>query len=247
MDDPNAPQNTSYCAVQWSTETMHMLPENALWWPATQTLFIADLHLGKAASYRKLGQPVPAGSTQDNLQRLTQLMQRHAPRHVLFLGDFLHAASGRTPAVLAALRAWRAEHAAVQMTLVRGNHDSHAGDPPNELGIAVVDEPWLIGPFAACHHPQVHSTHFVLAGHTHPVVHLRGTGRDRLRLPCFVKDGRQVILPAFGVFTGGYPVDQQPGRCLYAVGGGRVWAIPPLVESRSQVRSASFKSRLGPE
>lgn len=200
-------------------------------WPANRTLFIADLHLGKAASYRKLGQPVPAGSTQDNLQRLTQLMERHAPLHTIFLGDFLHAASGRTVAVLAALRAWRDQHLGVHMTLVRRNHDSHADDPPAELSIVVIDEPFLIGPFAACHHPQVHATHFVLAGHSHPVVHLRGSGRDSLRLPCFVQDEWQATLPAFGAFTGGHPVDQQPGRCLYVVGGGRVWAIPPLAGS----------------
>ena len=224
MEDPATP----HCAVQWANESLHLLPEHALWWPATHTLFIADLHLGKAASYRQLGQPVPAGSTQDNLQRLTQLIERHAPRHIVCLGDFLHAAAGRTPAVLQALRAWRDQHPALRITLVRGNHDSHAGDPPHELGIEVVDEPWLIGPFAACHHPQVHPTHFVLAGHTHPVVNLQGAARDRLRLPCFVKDERQVTLPAFGAFTGGHAVARQPGRRLYAVGGARVWAIPPL-------------------
>nr|WP_295784710.1 ligase-associated DNA damage response endonuclease PdeM [Rhodoferax sp.] len=239
MDDPIAPENNRYdapqdashdtphCAVQWANETLHLLPEHAVWWPAAQTLFIADIHLGKAASYRKLGQPVPAGSTHDNLQRLSRLIERHAPQHIVFLGDFLHAATGRTPAMLQALRTWRDQHAALRLTLVRGNHDSHAGDPPSELGIAVVDEPLLIGPFAACHHPQVHATHFVLAGHSHPVVHLYGTGRDSLRLPCFVQDdGRQAVLPAFGGFTGGHAVGAQPGRCIYAVGGGRVWAIP---------------------
>lgn len=226
MDAPTATQSTFHCAVQWSDETLHLLPEHALWWPATHTLFIADLHLGKAASFRKLGQPVPAGSTQDNLQRLTQLIGRHAPRQIVFLGDFLHAATGHTPAMLQALRTWRDQHAALHLTLVRGNHDGHAGDPPAELGIAVVDEPWLMGPFAACHHPQQHATHFVLAGHSHPVVHLYGSGRDSLRLPCFVQDGRQAVLPAFGAFTGGHAVEAQPGQRLYAVGGGRVWAIP---------------------
>ena len=132
---------TSHCVVQWSGETLHLLAEHALWWPAAQTLFIADLHLGKAASYRMLGQPVPAGGTQDNLQRLSQLVERHGAGHIVFLGDFLHAAAGRTPAVLAALQAWRAQHTALRLTLVRGNHDSHAGDPPAELGVVVVDEP----------------------------------------------------------------------------------------------------------
>jgi metallophosphoesterase superfamily enzyme len=44
--------------------------------------------------------------------------------------------------------------------LVRGNHDSRAGDPPASLGIRVVDEPFAVGPFAACHHPQRHETHW---------------------------------------------------------------------------------------
>ena len=236
MDNPSTP----HCAVQWANEELHLLPEHALWWPAAHTLFIADLHLGKAASYRQLGQPVPAGSTQDNLQRLSQLIARHAARHLVCLGDFLHAASGRTPRVLQALRTWRDQHPALCITLVRGNHDSHAGDPPHALGVVVVNEPWLIGPFAACHHPQRHPTHMVLAGHVHPVVMLQGKARDRLRLPCFTVDDQQATLPAFGAFTGGHLVALQAHRRIYAVGGGRVWAIPapahvkPAPRSRSQ-------------
>jgi len=217
---------TTHAAAHWANETLHLLPAPALWWPATQTLFIADLHLGKAASYRALGQPVPTGSTQDNLARLTALIAQNQAQRLVFLGDFLHAASGRTPALLEAVTAWRAQHANVAMTLVRGNHDDRAGDPPPEAGIEVVDEPWLLGPFACCHHPQTHATHFVLAGHDHPVVHLSGPGRDRLRLPCFVSGARQATLPAFGAFTGGHAVTPHAGQSLHAVGGGRVWRVP---------------------
>lgn len=216
----------AHATVQWANETMHLLPEHALFWPAQKTLFVADLHLGKAASYRQLGQPVPAGSTQDNLQRLSALIQRHTPDHLVFLGDFLHAAAGRTPDRMKALAVWRQQHAAVAMTLVRGNHDGRAGDPPPEASIKVVDEPWPIGPFAACHHPQTHPTHFVLAGHDHPVVVLQGPARDRLRLPCFVSTARQATLPAFGAFTGGHPVVRRADQALQAVGGGRVWTVP---------------------
>ena len=90
----------------------------------------------------------------------------------------------------------------------------------------MVNEPWLIGPFAACHHPQIHPAHFVLAGHDHPVVHLRGPARDRLRLPCFASSARQATLPAFGAFTGGHAVAPRSGFALHAVGGGRVWVVP---------------------
>jgi DNA ligase-associated metallophosphoesterase len=222
MEQTAAPHAT----VQWTKETLHLLPDHAVWWPAKQVLFIADLHLGKAATYRKLGQPVPAGSTQDNLHRLSTLITQHTPQHLVFLGDFLHAAAGRTLELMQALQLWRQQHAEMRMTLVRGNHDDRAGDPPTEAQIEVVSEPWLIGPFAACHHPQTHPTHFVLAGHDHPVLHLRGPARDRLRLPCFVSDTAQATLPAFGAFTGGFAVEPRPGQALHAVGGDRVWAVP---------------------
>lgn len=219
------------CPVDWAGESLELLPERALWWPARRTLFIADLHIGKAATYRALGQPVPGGTTQENLDRLDALIARHAPRALVFLGDFLHAAQARTPQVLAALQAWRDMHGALAMTLVRGNHDSRAGDPPATLGVAVVDEPHLLGPFACCHHPQTHPTHFVLAGHLHPVCSLYGRGRDKLRLPCFVQEGGQAILPAFGEFTGGWQVPAAPGRRFYGVGGDAVWALPEVASA----------------
>lgn len=216
--------------VHWAGEALHLLPSHALWWPAGHTLFIADLHLGKAASYRAQGQPVPGGTTQDNLGELDALIGTHQPRRLVCLGDFLHAASGRTPAVLGALLAWRQRHAGLPITLVRGNHDDRAGDPPPEAAIDVVDEPWLLGPFACCHHPlapgECHPTHHVLAGHLHPVCQLQGPGRDRLRLPCFVSEPGQTILPAFGAFTGGHLLAAAPGRRFYGVGGERVWEVP---------------------
>jgi len=218
--------SASALPVRWAGEWVHLLPERAVWWPAGGVLFIADLHIGKAATYRALGQPVPGGTTQQNLARLDALIAAHAPQRIVFLGDFMHAAQARTPQVLAALADWRATHGAVRMTLVRGNHDSRAGDPPAALDIEVVDEPYLLGPFACCHHPQLHATHFVLAGHLHPVCRLYGPGRDSVRLPCFMSDAGQAVLPAFGEFTGGWLVERAPGRRFYAVGGETVWALP---------------------
>ncbi|TAG35255.1 MAG: ligase-associated DNA damage response endonuclease PdeM [Polaromonas sp.] len=212
--------------VDYAGQTVWLLPQHALWWPAQRVLFVADLHMGKAATYRALGQPVPSGTTGENLRRLSQLLQHYQPVQVVFLGDFLHAAQARTASVFKALAAWRTHFGSVHCVLVRGNHDSRAGDPPPELRITVVDEPYLVGPFAACHHPQTHATHAVLAGHLHPATQLRGPAHDRMRLPCFCLQARQAILPAFGEFTGGWLVRPQAGWRLYAVGGQAVWALP---------------------
>lgn len=213
-------------SISLAGEAVHLLPDPALWWPAGHTLFIADLHLGKAAVFRARGLPVPSGTTDANLRRIDALLTRHTARRLVVLGDFLHAVESHAPSVHAALRDWRMAHPGLEIVLVRGNHDSHAGDPPGWLGIDVVDEPWRIGPFACCHHPQRVSGYEVLAGHVHPAVRLRGMGRDALRLPCFSSGEGLTLLPAFGDFTGSHVLAPERGRALFAVGGGRVWAVP---------------------
>lgn len=207
--------------------TVHLLPEGALWWPDGATLCIADLHLGKAATFRARGLPVPGGTTRGNLDRLARLLVRHPQaRRLVVLGDFLHAAEAHNNGVLRALAEWRTRYAELELVLVRGNHDSHAGDPPPWLGACIVDEPWPLGPFACCHHPQRRPDAWVLAGHLHPAAVLRGGARDALRVPCFACESGLLVLPAFGEFTGGYTVGRTPGRSLFAVAAGRVWALP---------------------
>ena len=106
-----------------------LLPELAALHVASRTLFVADLHLGKSATFRARGLPVPAGTTQDNLGRLSALVQRHDVARIVFLGDLLHSRHAQQASVVTPVHAWREAHAALQCVLVRGNHDSHAGGP----------------------------------------------------------------------------------------------------------------------
>nr|WP_194718532.1 ligase-associated DNA damage response endonuclease PdeM [Pseudomonas typographi] len=213
-------------AVSVAGAELWLLAEKAVYWPAERVLLVADAHFGKAAVYRALGQPVPHGTTATNLAVLDTLLARHCCEELIFLGDFLHGRAAQGSASLDALLAWRHSQPHLRMTLIRGNHDQRAGDPPAALRMAVVDEPLLRGPLALRHEPASHPTHHVLAGHLHPVYLLRGAGRQRLRLPCF-QLGRQVtLLPAFGAFTGGFAVTRKPGVQLVLASAQGVWALP---------------------
>lgn len=212
-------------AIEYAGETLLLLADKAIYWPQQHTLLVADLHIGKAASYRALHQPVPRGTTEATLARLDQLLARYACDRLVVLGDFLHARTARAAGTLAALAAWRTRHCELEIVLVRGNHDRHAGDPPAELGITVHEEPWLLGPFALCHEPEPHASHAVLAGHVHPAYVLRGRARQRLRLPCFVIGAQVAVLPAFGEFTGGWNVAPQAGTRMFLTGADRVWPL----------------------
>lgn len=213
-------------AVDIAGQTLLLLAEKTLYWPAQQLLCIADAHFGKAAAYRALGQPVPVGTTAANLLRLDALLVRHHTRQLVFLGDFLHAPRSHAPATLAALQAWRQRHAGLHCTLVRGNHDLRAGDPPPALGIEVVDEPLRLAPFALRHMPAAEAGLHVIAGHVHPVFGLQGRGRQRLQLPCFHSSAALTLLPAFGDFTGGYAISPGADDRVFVAGSGGVWRVP---------------------
>jgi DNA ligase-associated metallophosphoesterase len=212
-------------SVMLEGEDVWLLAEKALYWPARQCLLIADAHFGKASAYRSLGQPVPQGTTSENLQRLDRLLSALPCEQVIFLGDFLHGPGSHASGTLSALRAWRARNRDLSLTLIRGNHDKRAGDPPADLRIEVVPEPLLMGPFALQHEPDAHASHHVLAGHVHPVYRLRGKGRQSLRLPCFQIGSRISLLPAFGAFTGGFAVEQSMDQQIFVIGDEDVWPV----------------------
>lgn len=206
-------------------QRLWLLADKALYWPARRLMLVADVHIGKAATFRAQHLPVPRGTTQSTLQRLDRLLAACPCERLIILGDFLHARAGRAPATLERVRAWREAHAQMSVTLVRGNHDQHAGDPPACLRIEVLDGPLLIGPFALQHAPDAHPTHAVIAGHVHPVFVLRGRARQRLRLPCFVMGERVSVLPAFGDFTGGWVIEPGADEQVYLAADGQVWPV----------------------
>ena len=202
-----------------------VLADKALYWPKYKALLIADAHFGKAAAYRALGQPVPQGTTKDNLRRLTALINRYPTEQLIFLGDFLHAPKSHAPATLAAIKDWRNQNKDVQCILIRGNHDMNAGDPPPDLNMEVVTEPYLIDDFALQHIPKPHITHHVIAGHIHPTYRLLGRGRQSLILPCFHHESALTLLPSFGDFTGGFVMDKKLNTKIFVTDSQCIWPV----------------------
>jgi DNA ligase-associated metallophosphoesterase len=211
--------------VEVQGESLLLLPERALFWESTGTLIAADVHLGKAASFRAAAIPLPGGTTTETLARLTSAIERTGSERLLLLGDFFHAKSGRASRTLAAISSWRDRHKDTEIVLVRGNHDRAAGDPPVEWGFTCCDEPCFETPFVFRHHPVEETDGYVLAGHIHPAVSLSGPGRQREKLPCFFFGQRLALLPSFGDFTGGASIRLRRGDRAYVVAGDEIVAV----------------------
>ena len=210
--------------IEAGGEALWLLAQKAVYWQRERLLAIADIHFGKAAAFRSFGIPVPRGTTSENLDALDALIDATGAHHVLFLGDFLHARAAHAAGTQGAMLAWRRRRQDLVLTLVRGNHDKHAGDPADALGIELVDEPYTVGALSFCHHPDQDAPGYVLAGHVHPV-YVLATRFDALRLPCFVVGPHRMILPSFGSFTGGHTIRPEDGDRIYVTSGEAVHSV----------------------
>jgi DNA ligase-associated metallophosphoesterase len=206
-------------------ERLTLLPQRAAWHAASRTLLVADVHLGKAASFRALGVPVPAGTTATTLRRLGALVDALDAARLVVLGDLLHGPAVRQSDALAALSRWRAERRSLRVVLVRGNHDDRAGDPPAHCGIETVDGPLPLGALRLSHSPDEAADGHVVAGHLHPAFRLSGRV-DSLRLPCFWLRERSTVLPAFGEFTGALTIAPEGGDRVFVTDGRAVFRVP---------------------
>jgi len=180
------------------------LPERALYWPAHSTLLLADLHLGKADTFRHYGIGIPQSVQWADLQRLQQVVMRFQPQCCVVLGDFVH---GRLVDAATA-DAWNALVAAcapTEFVLVAGNHDRALNRGQLHLH-GIVDELEI---------DNVYLTHEPLAAHAlrgggmniHGHIHagLR-VGKGQRKLPALAWQPPYLLLPAFSEFTAGVDV-----------------------------------------
>ena len=192
--------------LEIANEVLWLLPEAAVFWPQQKTLFIADTHFGKDASFRRSGITVPVGTDHEDLQRISQLLQQTDARKLIILGDFVHATPAKNDLFPELLAAWKRQHSALELQVVCGNHDKYS------TAFFKQELQWIAGetqlfPFVLCHEPPDEKLPgLALAGHIHPVLHLR-TRADTIRLPVFWLRTDYLVLPAFGGFTGGYPIE----------------------------------------
>ncbi|MEL7021327.1 MAG: ligase-associated DNA damage response endonuclease PdeM [Bacteroidota bacterium] len=210
--------------IDFQQQRLHLHPFRAIYWEDTDTLFMADLHLGKAAHFRKNGLAAPAIILQKNLEQLRILLDTFAPQRVLFLGDLFHSTINN---VWMAFTAFMDDYREVQFDLIQGNHDILDADYYAAARLVVHTEPLVVSPFIFSHYPlkAVPRLYYNFYGHIHPGVQLRGKGGQSLRLPCFHLGQRKGVLPAFGAFTGLAMIQATKGDELYVIAGDKVLAV----------------------
>ncbi|WP_422082264.1 ligase-associated DNA damage response endonuclease PdeM [Ulvibacterium sp.] len=198
--------------IQIRNQSFRLHPSGTLFWQDRSVLLISDVHLGKVSHFRKFGAAVPQNVVQKNFELMDEALEYFDPKVICFLGDLFHSALNKEWIFF---EKWVVKKS-MEIILVAGNHDIISPLKYEDLGIKVVSEvEW--DDFLLTHHPEERSGFFNFSGHIHPAIRLRGKGRQSLRLPCFFKSERQLILPAFGKFTGTFVLEPQKNDEVFAI------------------------------
>lgn len=200
---------------------MVLVADKAMFWPAKQLLLIADLHLGKVNHFRKAGYPVPVSANDRNTAIIIDLLNRYKPGRMIFLGDLFHSHYNEEWEVLGQVMK---HFQNTSFELVMGNHDIMSTLQYDRHRVVVHREQLVIDKIILTHEPlqEVPEGFYNLAGHIHPGARLYGKGRQALLLPCFYFGLNNGLLPAFGSFTGLYPVRVVKGDKIFVIVEGEI-------------------------
>lgn len=204
-------------------QTLLLLPEKAIFWREENALIIADIHLGKVGHFRKAGIGIPKQMEQEDLALISDLIHEYKPSTIIFLGDLFHSDMNNDWTWLAL---WRSTLKNIRIVLILGNHDILNDKFYKELEFELHDT-LTVGPFLFSHEPLKpkkleEANTYIISGHIHPGITLKGGARQILTLPCFHFGEKQAVLPAFGKFTGKVCVKNLKGDQIFAIAKNKV-------------------------
>lgn len=207
-------------AIKIQDQDFILHASGALFWEQELLLIISDVHLGKISHFRRFGSALPRRAAEGNFRKLNDVQAFFMPQKICFLGDLFHSTINQEWRLF---EKWR-EAVNLPVVLVEGNHDIISPLRYEELGVQVVPE-IIENSFLLTHHPELREGFFNFAGHLHPGIKLSGPGKQFLKLPCFFQQGNQMILPAFGEFTGNYILTPTESDLVYVITGEKVFSI----------------------
>lgn len=213
--------------IKGLNERVILLGDRALYLPARKTIVVSDVHLGKSASFRQRNFFAPSGMHTRDIERLERLIKEYEAQRLFVLGDLVHAQDGINKEVIDEFTRFRERLGICRVSLVLGNHDRKVKLPPS-WQLEIIKESVLEDGIAFAHEPMqklsTNKARFTFCGHIHPAAVLVGAARQRERLPCFwlSADLKQMVLPAFGVFTGMYSISPGKGDRVFVLADGAV-------------------------
>ncbi|MGL5889561.1 MAG: ligase-associated DNA damage response endonuclease PdeM, partial [Bacteroidia bacterium] len=144
---------------------------------------------------------------------------------IAIIGDFFHSDPNTEWGLFSE---WH-QKLNIPIKLITGNHDKALFTSQPETTTELCGDELVVSPFVLQHHPNEkkdNRNYYRIAGHVHPGYNLRGKARQRVVLPCFCIEENQLILPAFGSFTGKEMIEPKVNARYFVIAGNSVTEIP---------------------
>ena len=208
---------TGFIPYKIFDDTFLLSSNRTVFWEKESSLILSDMHLGKSGHFRKSGIAIPQTVFKADMQRLLAEIKYFNPKQLIIVGDLFHSAMNREHDLF--LR-WRNDIRSTIIHLVKGNHDILKAEWYEAAGITVHQKHLLMRNFTFTHdinECEIGQDHYCFSGHLHPSVYMTGIGKQSMTLPCFYFKKDYAVLPAFGKFTGTYPVKPAAGDAVFAL------------------------------
>ncbi|WP_422360509.1 ligase-associated DNA damage response endonuclease PdeM [Reichenbachiella sp.] len=179
-------------------QTFYLLPEKVIFWKEQKALILSDLHIGKASHFRKAGVPISSHIHVNEFFVLDAIIEELKPEKILFVGDLFHSEHNQEWDLF---YNWAHNYEHIELILIKGNHDILPESLYQNSRLQVMDQ-LLIDNIEFTHERNENPEGYNISGHLHPGVSMVGSGKQSLKLPCFLFREDHAFLPAFGHFTG---------------------------------------------
>lgn len=183
--------------IIFANEELILTNQRVVYWPRKNVLILSDIHLGKAAHFRRNGIQMPVQISIQDLNRLNLLINYFQPKQLIIVGDLIHAGTNKELDYFMDLIQ---NHNQIEFILIRGNHDRISESKLNSLGIYQINKELIIDDLHFIHQPENNKKN-TISGHIHPGVNVQFATK-RMRFPCYAMNEYHLILPAFSTFTG---------------------------------------------
>ncbi|MDZ7824124.1 MAG: ligase-associated DNA damage response endonuclease PdeM [Ahrensia sp.] len=222
-------------ALRFGGQNMLLDPAGVLFLQDFNALIVSDMHLEKGSSFARRGQFLPPYDTAATLDRLGALIEKYAPDIIISLGDSFHDDQGSHRLADSAINQINELAKNRRFIWVTGNHDP---SPPEHLPGECANELSLAG-IVLRHIANPQEKAAEISGHYHPCATISVRSKN-VRRPCFACDGQRLIMPAFGVMTGGLNLADRAYHGLFNRS-----ALRAYMQGRDQIYAIEAKNISG--
>ena len=185
--------------IEFYNHKLQINKEGILFWLEKEIAIVSDLHLEKGSSFASTGQFIPPYDSEETLKKLLNVIDNYKVKKVILLGDTFHDkdAFHRMSSKVRFLFEELIKN--YEVIFILGNHENKMKiDSINFYQEYVVDNVRFI-------HEAVQENINQISGHYHPVASIKVNSK-KITTKCLIHTNNHIILPSFGVFTGGLKI-----------------------------------------